>query len=60
LARSRRPTACRANHQILSSPDSKNIPAVKGGLEVVAERGGDAIIIANAAVVVSLDDCALG
>jgi hypothetical protein len=44
----------------VSSPDSKNIPAVKGGLEVVAERGGDAIIIANAAVVVSLDDGAPG
>jgi len=29
---------------------------VKGGLEVPAESGGDAIIIANAAVVVSLDD----
>ncbi len=38
----------------------KIFPAVKGGLEVVAERGGDAIIIANAAVVVSLDDCAPG
>jgi uncharacterized protein (TIGR02058 family) len=30
--------------------------AVKGGLEVPAESGGDAIIIANAAVIVSLDD----
>src|SRR3979409_1179616 len=30
--------------------------AVKGGLEVAAESGGDAIIIANAAVIVSLDD----
>ena len=30
--------------------------AVKGGLEVAAETGGDAIIIANAAVIVSLDD----
>ena len=32
------------------------VTAVKGGLEVAAERGGDAIIIANAAVIVSLDD----
>lgn len=32
------------------------VTAVKGGLEVPAERGGDAIIIANAAVVVSLED----
>ena len=32
------------------------VTAVKGGLEVPAESGGDAIIIANAAVVVSLDD----
>ena len=32
------------------------VAAVKGGLEVAAERGGDAIIIANAAVIVSLDD----
>src|SRR3978361_451810 len=30
--------------------------AVKGGLEIPAESGGDSIIIANAAVVVSLDD----
>jgi uncharacterized protein (TIGR02058 family) len=30
--------------------------AVKGGLEIADERGGDAITIANAAVVVSLDD----
>src|ERR1700742_3611860 len=29
--------------------------AVKGGLEVPAEQGGDSILIANAAVVVSLD-----
>jgi hypothetical protein len=28
---------------------------VKGGLEVLAEQGGDSILIANAAVVVSLD-----
>jgi uncharacterized protein (TIGR02058 family) len=32
------------------------VTAVKGGLEVPAEQGSDAIIIANAAVVVSLDD----
>jgi uncharacterized protein (TIGR02058 family) len=36
------------------------VTAVKGGLEVAAERGGDAIIIANAAVIVSLDDGASG
>jgi uncharacterized protein (TIGR02058 family) len=33
-----------------------NVTAVKGGLEIPAESGGDAIIIANAAVIVSLDD----
>lgn len=32
------------------------VKAVKGGLEIPAEGGGDAILIANAAVVVSLDD----
>jgi Conserved hypothetical protein (Lin0512_fam) len=32
------------------------VTAVKGGLEVPAEQGSDAIIIANAAVLVSLDD----
>ncbi|HLZ06696.1 MAG TPA: Lin0512 family protein [Bradyrhizobium sp.] len=32
------------------------VTAVKGGLEVPAEQGGDSILIANAAVVVSLDD----
>ena len=32
------------------------VTAVKGGLEIPAEAGGDAIIIANAAVLVSLDD----
>jgi len=32
------------------------VTAVKGGLEVPAESGGDAIIIANAAVIVSMDD----
>ena len=31
------------------------VTAVKGGLKVDDERGGDAIIIANAAVIVSLD-----
>jgi uncharacterized protein (TIGR02058 family) len=31
------------------------VTAVKGGLEVPAEQGGDSILIANAAVVVSLD-----
>jgi len=36
------------------------VTAVKGGLEVPAESGGDAIIIANAAVIVSLDDGAAG
>jgi uncharacterized protein (TIGR02058 family) len=30
--------------------------AVKGGLEIPSDRGADAIIIANAAVVVSLED----
>src|SRR6202166_4483831 len=32
------------------------VTAVKGGLEIPAEQGTDAIIIANAAVIVSLDD----
>src|SRR3979490_2615590 len=32
------------------------VTAVKGGLEVAAERGGDAIIIHNPAGIVSLDD----
>jgi uncharacterized protein (TIGR02058 family) len=32
------------------------VTAVKGGLEIPAEQGADAIIIANAAVIVSLDD----
>jgi uncharacterized protein (TIGR02058 family) len=32
------------------------VSAVKGGLEIPAESGGDSIIIANAAVIVSLDD----
>src|SRR3954464_5274183 len=32
------------------------VTAVKGGLKVPAESGGDAIVIANAAVIVSLDD----
>jgi uncharacterized protein (TIGR02058 family) len=36
------------------------VTAVKGGLEIPAEQGGDAIIIANAAVIVSLDDGVAG
>ena len=32
------------------------VTAVKGGLEIPPRRGGDSIIIANAAVIVSLDD----
>ena len=32
------------------------VTAVKGGLEIPAEQGSDAILIANAAVIVSLDD----
>jgi uncharacterized protein (TIGR02058 family) len=32
------------------------VNAVKGGLEIPAESGGDSIIIANAAVIVSFDD----
>jgi uncharacterized protein (TIGR02058 family) len=32
------------------------VTAVMGGLEVPAESGGDAIIIANAAVIVTLED----
>jgi uncharacterized protein (TIGR02058 family) len=32
------------------------VKAVAGGLEVPAESGSDAILIANAAVIVSLDD----
>jgi uncharacterized protein (TIGR02058 family) len=40
--------------------DAVTVTAVKGGLEIPAESGGDAIIIANAAVVVSLDDGASG
>src|SRR6202048_3746324 len=36
------------------------VPAVKGGLEIPAEQGTDAIIIANAAVIVSLDNGAPG
>ncbi len=35
---------------------SVTVTAVKGGLEIPAEGGGDAIIIANAAVIVSLED----
>jgi Conserved hypothetical protein (Lin0512_fam) len=37
-----------------------SVSAVKGALEIPAESGGDAIIIANAAVMVSLDDGASG
>jgi uncharacterized protein (TIGR02058 family) len=33
-----------------------NVIAVKGGLEIPAEQGGDAILIANAAVIVSIED----
>src|SRR5277367_341804 len=36
------------------------VTAIKGGLEIAAEQGSDAIIIANAAVIVSLDDGASG
>ena len=32
------------------------VTAVKGGLEIPSSDGGDAILIANAAVIVSLDD----
>ena len=32
------------------------VTAVQGGLEIPAASGGDSIIIANAAVIVSLDD----
>jgi hypothetical protein len=32
------------------------VNAVKGGLDIPAEGGGDSITIANAAVIVSLDD----
>jgi uncharacterized protein (TIGR02058 family) len=32
------------------------VTAVKGGLEIPAESGGDSILIANAAVIVSFDD----
>ena len=32
------------------------VKAVRGGLEIPAESGGDSILIANAGVVVSLDD----
>jgi uncharacterized protein (TIGR02058 family) len=36
------------------------VTAVKGGLEVPAEQGGDSILIANAAVIVSLEHAAAG
>jgi uncharacterized protein (TIGR02058 family) len=32
------------------------VTAIKGGLEIPAESGGDAIVIANAAVIVSVED----
>lgn len=32
------------------------VKAIKGGLEIPSDRGGDSIIIANAAVIVCLDD----
>jgi uncharacterized protein (TIGR02058 family) len=32
------------------------VTAIKGGLEIASDRGGDSIIIANAAVIVSLED----
>ena len=32
------------------------VKVVKGGLVILAESGGDAILIANAALIVSLDD----
>jgi len=35
---------------------TKTVTAVKGGLEIPAEQGGDSILIANAAVIVSFDD----
>ena len=36
------------------------VTAVKGGLEIPVEQGSDSILIANAAVIVSLDDGAAG
>jgi uncharacterized protein (TIGR02058 family) len=36
------------------------VTAVQGGLEIPAEGGGDPILIANAAVLVSLDDATGG
>jgi len=49
-------------HGVDASAVAKELPygkvtvtAVKGGLEIPAEQGGDSILIANAAVVVSLD-----
>ncbi|MBN8981707.1 MAG: Lin0512 family protein [Rhizobiales bacterium] len=32
------------------------VKAIKGGLEIPAQSGGDSIVIANAAVVVTIDD----
>src|SRR5258708_21437925 len=37
-----------------------NVTAIKGGLEIPAEQGTDAIIIANASAIVGLDDCSSG
>ena len=39
----------------LNSVDESTVKAMKGGLEIPAESGGDAILIANAAVIVSLE-----
>jgi hypothetical protein len=38
----------------------RNCDRHRGGLEIAAEQGGDAIIIANAAVIVGLDDSTTG
>jgi len=35
---------------------TKNVTAIKGGLEIPSETGNDPILIANAAVIVSFDD----
>ncbi len=66
-ARSRTPSATPASGSFGWTAVAKELPygtvtvtAVKGGLEIPAEQGGDAIIIANAAVIVSLDDGAPG
>ncbi len=36
------------------------VSVLKGGLEIPAEQGGDSILIANAAVIVSLEDSKAG